>query len=202
MGGRGSGHKSERARRARLQNIQKARAARKRSPLPWRSGLESRIIEQLVWQWWNDPDARKWPAYRVARFLDVSHTWIAKLVKRFQADPDRMRRRMRAFAPANFEKLQRARQETLWQREHGRLRGPIRWRRVKYSLDGKQRTAVVQTKSEQRRRDPLPAGSPGAPRLGVQRNKAQQNSGHLDPRNPFAPAPNLPPWARGIVFGI
>jgi len=136
MGGRGSGHKSERARRARLQNIQKARAARKRTPLPWRSGLESRIIEQLVWQWWNDPGPRKWPAYRVARFLDVSHTWIAKLVKRFQADPDRMRRRMRAFAPANFEKLQRARQETIWQREHGRLRGPIRWRRVKYSLDG------------------------------------------------------------------
>jgi hypothetical protein len=49
MGGLGPGHKSERARLARLVNIKKARAARKREPLRWRSGLESRIIEQLVW---------------------------------------------------------------------------------------------------------------------------------------------------------
>lgn len=54
MGGPGAGHQSERARRSRLINIQKARAARKRAPLPWRSGVESRIIEQLVWQWWMD----------------------------------------------------------------------------------------------------------------------------------------------------
>jgi len=52
MGGLGPGHKSERARQARLVNMAKARAARKREPLRWRSGLESRIIEQLVWQWW------------------------------------------------------------------------------------------------------------------------------------------------------
>ena len=52
MGGLGAGHKSERARLARLVNIKKAPAARKREPLRWRSGLESRIIEQLVWQWW------------------------------------------------------------------------------------------------------------------------------------------------------
>jgi len=201
MGGRGPGHKSERARRARLRNIQKARAARKRAPLPWRSGLESNIIEQLVWQWWNDPDPRKWPAYRVARFLDVSHTWVAKLVKRFRADPDRMRRRMRAFAPANFEKLLRARQETQWQREHGRLRGPIRWRRVKYSLDGKQRTAVVQTGSEKRRRDALFPASPGSPRPRHQRNQAAQKRLRFATAQPFASSPDLPPWARGIVFG-
>ena len=52
MGGLGPGHKSERARLARLVNMAKARAARKREPLRWRSGVESRIIEQLVWQWW------------------------------------------------------------------------------------------------------------------------------------------------------
>jgi hypothetical protein len=196
MGGRGSGHKSERARSARLRNIQKARAARKRAPLPWRSGLESRIIEQLVWQWWNDPDPRKWPAYRVARFLGVSHTWIAKLVKRFEADPDRMRRRMRAFAPANVEKMQRAREETLWQREHGRLRGPIRWRRVKYSLQGRQRTAVVQTKSEKRRRDVQSTASRrGAPAAFPFNQSAPPRQSPL----PNAPV-ELPPWARGIVF--
>ena len=102
MGGLGPGHKSERARLARLVNIRKARAARKREPLRWRSGLESRIIEQLVWQWWvetsgewlvasarkNQGQIRKagrpayvkasagkpWAKLRVARFLEVSHT--------------------------------------------------------------------------------------------------------------------------------
>ena len=124
MGGLGPGHKSERARLARLVNIKKARAARKREPLRWRSGLESRIIEQLVWQWWvessgewlvasgwkNQVQTRKsWAKLRVARFLEVSHTWVNKLVKRFERDPDRMRRRMAAWAPARLEKLERAR---------------------------------------------------------------------------------------------
>jgi len=185
MGGPGPGHKSERARRARLANMAKARAARKTGPLRWRSGLESRVIEQLVWQWWvleaggsrlevgerqgrgvarggveaepqrtwrapsvdrprcpaasarparlrqgygaaskpmprmaatgqsayADQQLRRdkpWAKYRLARFLGVSHTWVNKLVKRFEADPERMRRRMAAFAPANLEKLERA----------------------------------------------------------------------------------------------
>jgi hypothetical protein len=154
MGGRGSGHKSERARAARLRNIPKARAARKRPPLPWRSGLESRVIEQLVWQWWNDPGPRKWPAFRVARFLGVSHTWVNKLAKRFRADPQRMRRRMSAFAPATFDTLLRAREETRKHRERGWLRGPIRWRKVAYALDQKRpkrSTAVVPNESERRR---------------------------------------------------
>jgi hypothetical protein len=142
MGGLGPGHKSERARLARLVNIKKARAARKREPLRWRSGLESRIIEQLVWQWWVESSGewlvasvrknqgqtreagRPWAKQRVARFLDVSHTWVNKLVKRFEADPDRMRRRMAACAPASFEKLERAREETRRQRKFGWLRGP------------------------------------------------------------------------------
>jgi len=75
MGGKGPGHKSPRAPQARLINIQKARAARRRPPLPWRAGLESRVIEQLVWQWWRSPQPR-WPALRVARLLGVSHTWV------------------------------------------------------------------------------------------------------------------------------
>jgi len=58
MGGPGAGHKSERARLARLANMAKARAARKPEPLRWRSGLESRVIEQLVWQWWLTSEGR------------------------------------------------------------------------------------------------------------------------------------------------
>jgi len=208
MGGTGAGHKSERARAARLVNMAKARAARKREPLRWRSGVESRVIEQLVWQWWlstsgewlvarcrktqvqiprrrasrNDsrvgrkpvagafhgeaafaesaqgkPAGRAasagkpWPKVRVARLLGVSHTWVNKLVKRFEADPDRMRRRMAGLRPATLEKLERAREETRRQRELGWLRGPIRRRRVKWTLGGKTRRAVVWTQSEMRR---------------------------------------------------
>jgi len=275
MGGPGAGHKSERARLARMANMAKARAARKREPLRWRSGLESRVIEQLVWQWWltargaergvrgegggtgeallvfaeSRPTAmrgirargfqrkasprksgvsyirphyadappgkgraglkpaptdaslrggsagvpapfskdalgkvtrgsgsagRPWAKLRVARLLGVSHTWVNKLVKRFEADPDRMRRRMAAFAPATLEKLERAREETRRQRELGWLRGPIRMRRMKWTLDGKTRRGIVWTRSERQRRETK-----------------------SEPRRPYV---ELPPWCMGRGF--
>jgi hypothetical protein len=196
MGGKGPGHKSPRARHARLVNIQKARAARRRAPLPWRSGLESRVIEQLVWQWWQSP-APRWPASRVARLLGVSHTWVNKLAKRFHSDPARFRRRYFPFAPATLEKLQRARQETLWRRQHGWLRGPIRLRRVRYTLDdGKTRTARLPTKSS------LHSASRASahPASRSARKRAPQN---YDPSRSQSFPPDLlrdlPPWASGLV---
>ena len=161
MGGKGPGHKSPRARQSRLINIQKARAARRRAPLPWRSGLESQIIEQLVWQWWLSP-APRWPALRVARLLGVSHTWVNKLAKRFHSDPARFRRRFAPFPPATLEKLDRARQETLRRRQLGWLRGPIRLRRVRYTLpDGRTRSARLPTKSSRRGTAPNCHPEPG-----------------------------------------
>jgi hypothetical protein len=196
MGGLGAGHKSERARLARLVNIKKARAARKREPLRWRSGLESRIIEQLVWQWWVETSGewlvasarknqgqtreagRPWAKQRVARFLEVSHTWVNKLVKRFEAEPDRMRMRMAASGPVSFEKLERAREETRRQRKFGWIRGPIRMRRVKWTLGGKAQRAVVWTYSEKRRREEARRGQQGPPSVSYA---------------------DLPAWARGAV---
>jgi hypothetical protein len=247
MGGTGAGHKSERARLARLVNMAKARAARKREPLRWRSGVESRVIEQLVWQWWIEssgpsqtlragewpfagaqgklvasgwrnkvggmragrfqrkasprksgvsymplasagapfasrslrfaqgkPASRPWAKLRVARLLGVSHTWVNKLVKRFKADPDRMRRRMAAFAPATLEKLDRAREETRRQRELGWLRGPIQMRRVKWMIEGKTRRGIVWTQSKKRRRE---------------------GKGKSEPRVSYA---ELPAWCTGV----
>ena len=201
MGGLGAGHKSERARLARLVNMAKARAARKREPLRWRSGLESRIIEQLVWQWWvetsgeglvasgckNQVQTRKsWAKQRVARFLDVSHTWVNKLVKRIERDPDRMRRRMAACAPASFEKLERAREETRRQRKFGWIRGPIRMRRVRWTLGGKAQRAVVWTHAEKRRREEALRLRSGQARGGEQ-------------EAPGVCYADLPAWARGAV---
>jgi hypothetical protein len=211
-----------------LVNIQKARAARRRVPLPWRSGIESRVIEQLVWQWWQSP-APRWPAYRVARLLGVSHTWVNKLAKRFKSDPARFRRRHAPFSPATLEKLQRAREETLWRRQHGWLRGPIRLRRVRYTLDdGKTRTAHLPTKSslsavaglpaegpERSRRAEGPESSRGAmPGLSAVADLRSASHASLPRRSPpqrteaglpampgFPPdlLRDLPPWARGLV---
>lgn len=219
MGGLGAGHKSERARLARLVNIKKARAARKREPLRWRSGLESRIIEQLVWQWWVEsrvearevrecghapagkpayaqapfaeralgkPADRPWAKQRVARFLDVSHTWVNKLVKRIERDPERMRRRMAGCGPASIEKLERAREETRRQRKFGWLRGPIRMRRVKWTLGGKAQRAVVWTHSEKRRREEA-----------LRLRSGQARGGQQGP--PGVSYGDLPAWARGAV---
>ncbi|HTW23792.1 MAG TPA: hypothetical protein VMD78_09335 [Candidatus Baltobacteraceae bacterium] len=94
-----------------------------------------------------------WAKLRVARLLGVSHTWVNKLVKRIEADPDRMRRRMAGLRPATLEKLERAREETRRQRELGWLRGPIRMRRVKWMREGKTQRGIVWTKSERRRRE-------------------------------------------------
>ena len=277
MGGQGPGHKSVRAIEARLINIRKARAARRRAPLPWRSEMESRIIEQLVYQWWvttsgewlvtsgeerrqrgvarrdveanldaTDPPGspsrgpgrphfarakglaskrlaptipqarpipharltgdvggpicfglggpscakatagkpttagRPWAKYKVARLLGVSHTWVNKLVKRFEANPDRMRRRMAAFAPTSLEKLERAREETRRQRERGWLRGPIRTRRVKLTLWGKKRAVTLPTRSEKRRRESAAKGRPESPL--------------------YVAHQELPMWARGLML--
>ncbi len=95
---------------------------------------------------------KPWSRVRVARLLGVSHTWVNKLVKRFEADPERMRRKMAAFAPASLEKLERAREETRHEREMGRVRGPIRWRRVKVKIQGKEMRMATPTRAEMVRR--------------------------------------------------
>ena len=97
---------------------------------------------------------------------------------RFEADPDRMRRRMAACAPASFEELERAREETRRQRKFGWLRGPIRMRRVKWTLGGKAQRAVVWTHSEKRRQEEARRGQQGPPSVSYA---------------------DLPAWARGAV---
>jgi len=137
--------------------------------------------------------SRPWAKYRVARFLGVSHTWVNKLVRRFEADPERMRRKMRAFAPATFEKLERAREETREQRERGWLRGPIRWRRVKVTLEGKKRKVVAVTRAERQRRT-----------AEVERERARLRQDYGASREQAGAAPvrysELPTWARGLLL--
>lgn len=112
--------------------------------------------------------------------MGVSHTWVNKLVKRIEADPERMRRKMRAFAPASFEKLERAREETRRQRELGWLRGAIRWRRVKVTIEGKKRRVGAVTRAA----------------------RLRQGYGEASGRASAAPVrySELPQWAIGLLL--
>src|ERR1700694_5207447 len=91
-----------------MQNLQKARA-KWRKPRAWRSSQESQMIRRYVFQWLtcrdrSRPSGRDW-----ARQLGISHTWLQKLVRQFQADPSKMYRELRASGDPKFVQLSRDR---------------------------------------------------------------------------------------------
>lgn len=104
-----------------MRNLAKAKA-RWRPPRPWRSVEESRSIRRLVYLWFTArdrrPSARAW-----AKALGISHTWMQKLLRQFQADPTQMIREVRLFGLATFDQLNRAREFTRRMNEEGELRG-------------------------------------------------------------------------------
>jgi hypothetical protein len=73
-----------------MRNLAKARA-KWRPPRPWRSTDESRMIRRYVFLWYtgrgSKPSGRAW-----AKQLGISHTWLQKLIRQFQADPSEMYR--------------------------------------------------------------------------------------------------------------
>jgi len=76
---------------ARLVNLAVARKSpRYHPPRPWRSKDEAYMIRRYAFWWWtcrdsNKPSGRSW-----ARQLGISHTWLQKLVREFQRNPDEM----------------------------------------------------------------------------------------------------------------
>jgi transposase len=103
-----------------MRNLAKARA-RWRPPRPWRSSDESRMIRRYAFLWYTArgkrPSGRDW-----ARQLGISHTWLQKLVRQFQADPSQMWRLQRANGDPRFAELTRAREYSQQMRERGELR--------------------------------------------------------------------------------
>ncbi|HVA18189.1 MAG TPA: hypothetical protein VMV59_10825 [Candidatus Dormibacteraeota bacterium] len=99
---------------------------------------------------------------------------------------------MRAFAPASFEKLERAREETRRERERGLLREPIRWRRVKVTIEGKKRKVVAVTRAA-RLRQGYSAASPLDNRQGY--GGASGQAGAAPVRYS-----ELPEWAKGLLL--
>jgi hypothetical protein len=109
------------SRESSLRNLEKARA-KWRPPRPWRSPDESRAIRRYVFLWYTGrgkkPSGRAW-----ARQLGVSHTWLQKLVRKFQADPSEMYREARRCGDPTYAQLTRAREHSRQMRDRGELFG-------------------------------------------------------------------------------
>jgi hypothetical protein len=112
-----------------MRNLAKARA-KMRQPRPWRSSDESRMIRRYVFLRYTGrgqmPSGRDW-----ARQLGISHTWLQRLVRQFQADPSEMYRELRRCGDPTFAQLSRAREHTRQMRERGELRSSRRARSEK-----------------------------------------------------------------------
>jgi hypothetical protein len=83
------------------------------------------MVRRFVLQWWtcrdrNKPFARAW-----ARKLGISHVWLQKLARKFEEDPNEVRR-LQAYGDSTLEQLRRAREYTQRMRERGESRSPRR----------------------------------------------------------------------------
>jgi len=79
------------------------------------------MVRLFVLQWFTCRDAARPSGRAWARALDVSHTWLQKLVRGFVTDSSEMRRLGVAGDPKASE-LARAQHETRQMRERGELR--------------------------------------------------------------------------------
>jgi len=79
------------------------------------------MIRRFVCYWFTCRDGSKPSARAWARQLGISHTWIQKLVRRFEADPNEMRR-LQAFGEPKGANLNWAQERSRQMRERGELR--------------------------------------------------------------------------------
>ena len=120
---------------------------------------------------------RQWSERAVARWLGVSHAYVQKLVRKFQAEPDRMRRIQADSGPATFQQLNDARESTRQAKERV---SSLAETLEACQVPGRHHTARewVLTKAEERRRSAEAQGRAVGP---------------VD-----LPINKLPLWARGI----
>jgi hypothetical protein len=90
------------------------------------------MIRRFVFQWFtggSKPSGRDW-----ARQLGISHTWLQKLAREFQADPSEMWRQQAAKGDPRFSDLTRAQEYSRQMRQRGELRdGLHKSRREKFA---------------------------------------------------------------------
>jgi hypothetical protein len=113
-----------------MRNLAKARAVC-RPPRPWRSNDEARMIRRFVFlritAHAKKPSGRNW-----ARQLGISHTWLQKLVLKFQAGPNEMWRLQVAKGDPKFGEFSHAQEHSRQMRERGELRLSPSAKRAKF----------------------------------------------------------------------
>jgi hypothetical protein len=93
-----------------MRNLAKAQA-KMRPPRPWRSSDQSRPIRRYVFLWYTGRGQKPSGRERAGQ-LGISHTWLQKLVRQFQADPSAMYREQGRCGDPNYAQLLRAREHT------------------------------------------------------------------------------------------
>ena len=104
-----------------MQNLAKARE-KFRPPRPWRSREEAEMVRRYVFYWLTCRDASRPSGRSWAKQLGISHTWLQKLVRQFQADPSEMLRLQSKRGDPKFADLARASEYTEQMRERFELR--------------------------------------------------------------------------------
>jgi hypothetical protein len=95
-------------------------------PRPWRSQEEVEIVRRYAFWWFtcrdrNKPSGRDW-----ARQLGISHTWLQKLVRQFEADPNEMWRMQMAYGDPTFAEFSQAKEVSKEMKRRGQLRPSCR----------------------------------------------------------------------------
>jgi len=99
-------------------------------PRPWRSKEEAKLVKRFVFQWFtcrdrNKPSGRDWACQ-----LGISHTWLQKLVRQFETDPDEMWQLQVDSGDPTLAQLNEAKEYTDQLRKQGGLHPRRRRKRV------------------------------------------------------------------------
>ena len=90
------------------------------------------MVRRYVFWWFTSRDRSKPSGRDWARQLGISHTWLQKVIREFQADPTEMWRLQERYGDPSFSQLEKARSDTETMREKGELRSWCRSKRVFY----------------------------------------------------------------------
>jgi hypothetical protein len=119
------------SRESSIRNLLKAVSSRRwHRPRPWRAKEESEMVRRLVFWWFNCRDRNRPSGREWARQLGISHTWLQRLVREFEADPAGMWELQRACGDPTLAQLNEARECTQRLKKLGGLHPRRRRRRA------------------------------------------------------------------------
>jgi hypothetical protein len=103
-----------------------------RRPRPWRSKEEVEIVRRYAFWWFTSRDPKKPSCRDWARQLAISHTWLQKLTKQFQENPDEMWQLQASYGDPTMAQLNEAKMRT---QELKKLGGLHPRRRRRHTVD-------------------------------------------------------------------